>query len=163
MQCPSCRNEIADNQFYCPVCRASVYSYTPENSPGGGKRKGKLPGRWLLEALLILILIGVGIVLARAIKWKELMNNFLPGFVTAPAENSGTAPGSPPASSGKKSAAKPVKSPEEKPPADPNKPTSTESVRDMNQKIEEFPAPGESKPTPKPTAQPTPKPPSNNN
>ncbi|MFN0110881.1 MAG: hypothetical protein ACKVZH_18630 [Blastocatellia bacterium] len=162
MQCPSCRNEIAENQFYCPVCRASVYSYTPENSPGNvSKSQVGRAGQRLLEVLLILIFIGVGIVLARAIKWKELINNFLPGFVTAPAENSGTAPSSQPASSGKKSAAKAVKSPEEKP-VEPTEPAPTESVRDLKQKIEELPASAESKPTPKPTAQPTPKPPSNN-
>ncbi len=171
MQCPSCRSEISDNQFYCPVCRASVYSYTPENTRTiGGSQVGRA-GKRLLDLLLLLILIGAGIVIGRAIKWKELFGNFLPGVVTSPATKSerGTSasPNSSPSQSGKQrtpETSKDSSKPSGEKPADPAKPASSESVRDLKQKIEELPASsstgssGETKPTPKPT----PKPPSSN-
>lgn len=175
MQCPSCRSEISENQFYCPVCRASVYSYTPENSrsAGSGGQVGRA-GKRLLDVLLLLILIGAGIVIGRAIKWNELLSNFLPGFQAQPATKPERQPTSSPNSSssnssGKQRASEPSKDSSKtsgEKPADSAKPASAESVRDLKQKIEELPESGlsgETKPTPKPTTQPTPKPPSSNN
>lgn len=160
MQCPSCRSEIPDNQFYCPVCRASVYSYTPENVRSTNTRVERA-GKRLLEVLLVLILIGIGIVLARAIKWNELVSNFLPGAVTAtPTPKSDHPQNSQTDSSGKRKATD-SSSPKtgEKKSADSPKPASAEST---SVKKEE-PSKSESKPAPKPEGQPTPKPPSSNN
>lgn len=171
MQCPSCRSEITDNQFYCPVCRASVYSYTPENSPGSvGKSQVGRAGKRLLDLLLLLVLVGAGIVIGRAIKWNELLSNFLPGYQAPSATKPERQPASGPNSSGKQRASEASKDsskPSGEKSADSTKPASAESVRDLKQKIEELPSSsspgssGETKPTPKPTAQPTPKPPSN--
>lgn len=75
MRCPKCQTDVPDGHFYCPNCRVSIYGYLPE---GGIANGGKLEraGRRLLDLLLLLALIGGGIVLARAIKWKELLNSF---------------------------------------------------------------------------------------
>lgn len=166
MRCPSCQNEISDNQFYCPICRASVYSYTPENarSFGSGSQVGRA-GKRLLEVLLLLILICVGVVIGRSIKWNELLNTFLPGLQITPAAKSERGPSPSPSSSsgsaGKhrspESSKNPSKESVEKP-ADSAKPAAPDKVRDPKQKTDEVPASGETRPTPKPT--PTPKPPS---
>lgn len=171
MQCPSCRSEITDNQFYCPVCRASVYSYTPENTRTIGSSQVGRAGKRLLDLLLLLILIGAGIAIGRAIKWNELLGNFLPGYQAPSATKSERQSSSSPNSSGKQreseSSKDSSKTSVEKS-SDSAKPAPAESVRDLKQKIDELPAPsssgssGETKPTPKPTTKPTPKPTSSN-
>ncbi len=158
MQCPSCRSDIPDNQFYCPVCRASVYSYVPENSRSLSGGRLERAGKRLLEVFLFLILVGIGVVLARAIKWKDLLSGLLPATVTTATPKPDR---SQPDSSGKRKVtdSSPSKASEGKS-ADSAKPVSEESTSDKKPKEE--PPSGESKPTPKPTAQPTPKPPANN-
>lgn len=150
MQCPSCRNDIPDNQFYCPICRASVYSYVPENMRTTNSRVERA-GKRLLEVLLFLILIGIGVVLARAIKWNELLSGILPGATSStpkPEPSSGSA--------GKRGSSNSSKASQGKP-ADAVKSASTESADDK--KPAEAPSSSESKPAPKPVGQPTPKPP----
>ena len=152
MQCPSCRSEIPENQFYCPICRASVYSYVPENVRSTGSRVERA-GKRLLEVLLFLILVGVGVVLARAIKWKELLGGVLPAAATAPTPKSEHSQTSQADSSGKRKATNSSSSKDaEEKPADSAKPASSESADGKKE-----PSAGESKPTLKPTAQPTPK------
>ena len=152
MQCPSCRSEIPENQFYCPVCRASVYSYVPENVRSTGSRVERA-GKRLLEVLLFLILVGVGVVLARAIKWKELLGGVLPAAATTPTPKSEHSQTSQADSSGKRKATNSSSSKDaEEKPADSAKPASSESAGGKKE-----PSASESKPTPKPTAQPTPK------
>lgn len=72
MRCPSCQNDIPENQFYCPICRAAVYSYVPESTQ---KKSGMLEraGRRLLDLLILMALIGAAVFLARQIKWNELL------------------------------------------------------------------------------------------
>lgn len=150
MQCPSCRNDIPDNQFYCPICRASVYSYVPENMRTTNSRVERA-GKRLLEALLFLILIGIGVVLARAIKWNELLSGILPG-----ATSSTPKPESSSGSSGKRGSSNSSKASEGKP-ADAVKSASTENAGDK--KPTEAPSSSETNPAPKPVVPPTPKPP----
>ncbi|MBS1790272.1 MAG: hypothetical protein JST85_21285 [Acidobacteria bacterium] len=158
MQCPSCRSEIPDNQFYCPVCRASVYSYVPENVRSTGSRVERA-GKRLLEVLLFLILVGVGVVLARAIKWKELLGGVLPAATTAPSPKS-EHPQTSQADSANKRKAATTPSPKaaEEKSADPSKSVSAESTGEKKGS-----SANEPKPTPKPATQPTPKSSSNNN
>lgn len=150
MQCPSCRNDIPDNQFYCPICRASVYSYAPENARKYTNSRVERAGKRLLEALLFLILIGIGVVLARAIKWNELLNNFLPGVATTtPTPKSNQPQTSQSESSGKRKATEPTATPKEK---NAKSPDSTENSTEKKENA----ATGS-----KSATQPTPKPPLN--
>lgn len=148
MQCPSCRSDIPDNQFYCPVCRASVYSYVPENSRSSSGGRLERAGKRLLEVFLFLILVGIGVVLARAIKWKDLLGGILPATATSstpkPEPSSGSA--------GKRGSSTASKASEGKS-NDAAKPASAENTGDKKPKEES--SSSESKPTPKPT--PTPK------
>ncbi len=161
MQCPSCRSDIPDNQFYCPICRASVYSYVPENSRSSSGGRLERAGKRLLEVFLFLILVGIGFVLARAIKWKDLLSGVLPAAATTATPKPDRPQSSQPDSPGKRKAtdSSPSKASEGKS-ADSVKSATAESTSDKKPKEE--PSSSESKPTPKPTIQPTPKPPANN-
>jgi len=147
MRCPKCQADVPEGHFYCPNCRVSVYGYVPEGWKSNG---GKLEraGRRLLDLVLLLALIGGGVVLARAIKWKELLNGF-----TSSAEVSPSAKPDPSGHSSKHR----VKASDQAPSEAPSK-SSTESVPDSKPKIEEPPSKTETQPAAKPTATPTPKP-----
>ena len=144
MRCPSCQNDIPENQFYCPVCRAAVYSYVPESSQ---KKRGLLEraGRRLLDLLIIVALVGAAVFLARQIKWNELLG------VVKPAAESPT-PAKTERSSGKQNQAS-TSSQKKTEPAD-----TSAKTQEAAPKTDEAPVPGETKPTAKPTATPTPKP-----
>ena len=85
MRCPKCQVDVPDGHFYCPSCRVSVYNYAPEGRLAGSRLERA--ARRLLDLLLLLALIGGGIVLARAIKWKELLNNFNSSAEATPSVN----------------------------------------------------------------------------
>ncbi|MBL8186956.1 MAG: hypothetical protein JNK38_03060 [Acidobacteria bacterium] len=148
MRCPSCQNEIPSNQFYCPICRASVYTYVPENTQ---KKGGMLEraGRRVLDLLILAVLVGVAVVLARQIKWNELM-----GIAKPPAEKA--SPAKAERSSGKQNQAS----------ANTQKRTEASGVSSESPNTKEAkPASDDSsapattpKTTPKPTATATPKP-----
>lgn len=142
MQCPSCRNDIPDNQFYCPICRASIYSYAPENARTAKNSRVERAGKRLLEVLLFLILAGIGIVLARAIKWNELLGGILPAAATSSTPKPDSS-----GSSGKRGSSASSKASEGKT-ADAAKPASPENAGDKKPKEES--ASDNPKPTPTP-------------
>ncbi len=148
MRCPSCQNEIPSNQFYCPICRASVYTYVPESTQ---KKGGMLEraGRRLLDLLILAVLVGAAVVLARQIKWNELMGNAKPSAEKASpakADRTTAKQNQTSANTQKRTEASAVS-------AEP------ESANKAKPKSEELPATAtESKPTPKPAATATPKP-----
>lgn len=148
MLCPKCQTNVPEGHFYCPNCRASVYNYAPDNSWSNGSILERA-GRRLLDLLIILILIGGGVVLGRAIKWKELLNGFKPTTEASPAPKRDSHTGSP----SKRHAASPSPTPQEK--TDPTaKSPSAESARDLPQKIEELSKPDEIRRTRKPSPPP---------
>jgi hypothetical protein len=151
MRCPKCQTEVPDGHFYCPNCRVSIYGYLPE---GGMLTGGKLEraGRRLLDLLLLLVLIGGGIVLARAIKWKELLNSFNSSAEVSPSikpeqSSSGRA-------TKRRATATSTQSQEES--GNTAKSSSTEVSPDPKSSIEKPPSKSESQPILKPTATPTP-------
>lgn len=148
MRCPSCQNEIPSNQFYCPICRASVYTYVPEST----QKKGGMferAGRRLLDLLILAVLVGVAVVLARQIKWNELM-----GIAKPPAEKA--SPAKTERNSGKQNQASANTQKRTEASAVSSEP---ESAKEAKPKSEESPAAAtEPKPTPKPAATATPKP-----
>ena len=150
MRCPKCQTDVPDGHFYCPNCRVSVYGYIPEGARANG---GKLEraGRRLLDLLLLLALIGGGIVLARAIKWKELLNSVNPSAEVSPSTK--PEPSLPGHSSKHRTANAPAQSPSEAPSK-----SATETAPDAKPKTEEPPSKSAPQPTAKPTATPTPKP-----
>ncbi|MEP7338355.1 MAG: hypothetical protein ABI977_11525 [Acidobacteriota bacterium] len=150
MRCPKCQTNVPDSHFYCPNCHASVYGYIPEGAKanGGGLERA---GRRLLDLFLILLLIGGGIVLGRAIKWKELLNSVNPSAEVSPSVKSGPAL---PGHSSKRRAANPSsQSPSEAPGK-----SATETVPAAKPKTEEPSSKSEIQPTAKPTVTPTPRP-----
>ena len=153
MRCPKCQTDVPDGHFYCPNCRVSIYGYSPE---GGMANGGKLEraGRRLLDLLLLLALIGGGIVLARAIKWKELLNSFNSSAEVSPSvkreqSSSGRA-------TKRRATTTSTQSQEES--GKIAKPSPTEGSPDPKSNIEKPSSKSEPQPTPKPTATPTPKP-----
>ena len=151
MRCPKCQTDVPDGHFYCPNCRVSIYGYLPEGSMTGG---GKLEraGRRLLDMLLLLALIGGSIVLARAIKWKELLNSFHSSAEVSPL-------GKPERSSSgqqTKRRATNASTQSQVESGNPAKPSSTESLPDPKASNEKKPSKSEPQPTPKPTATPIP-------
>ncbi len=151
MRCPKCQTDVPEGHFYCPNCRASIYGYLPEDGMAMG---GKLEraGRRLLDLLLLLALIGGGIVLARAIKWKELLNSF-----------NSSAEVSPSAKPEQSSPSKPTKrrvtntsTQSQIESGSITKPPSTEVLPDPKLNIEKPSSKSETQPPSKPTATPTP-------
>jgi len=150
MRCPKCQTDVPDGHFFCPNCRVSVYGYIPEGARANGGRLERA-GRRLLDLFLLLALIGGGIVLARAIKWKELLNSVNPAAEVSPsAKSEPTLPGHSPK---RRAASASAPSSSEAPSK-----SATEPALDAKPKIEEQPSKGDPKPTIKPTAAPTPKP-----
>lgn len=152
MRCPNCQTEIPEGHFYCPKCQVLVYNYLPPGAkPNGGRLERA--GRRLLDLLLILILIGGGVVLARAIKWKELWNNINPSAEVSPSPKPER--GSPASSPAKRRNANSTQTTAETQ-GNSSKSDSAESGRDVKQKPEESASPANTRPTPKPTATPNP-------
>lgn len=146
MRCPSCQNDIPDNQFYCPICRASVYTYVPENTQKKGGRLERA-GRRLLDLLILVVLIGAAVLLARQIKWNELL-----GIARPPAENS--SPAKTERNSGKQNQNSTNTQKRTETSASSSDP---ENAKETQPKSEDSPATTtESKTTPKPTATPKP-------
>ncbi len=155
MRCPNCQTDVPEGHFYCPGCQASIYSYMP---PEGWKSKGgrlERAGKRLFDVVIILFLIGAGVVLARAIKWKEVFNGFKPVAESTPSVQ--TERDSSGGSSSKRRKANSPGSQSQEANENSSKPASAESVRELKQKIEELPSSEEAKPTPKPTATAKPK------
>lgn len=147
MRCPKCQTDVPDGHFYCPNCRVSVYNYAPEGWKAAGGRLERA-GRRLLDLVLLLALIGGGVVLARAIKWKELLNGFNSSAEVSPSAKPEPSPSAHPAK--RRAANASAQSPSEAPAK-----SSAETTPDSKSKEE----PSKSEPTtPKPTATPTPKP-----
>jgi len=144
MRCPSCQNDIPDNQFYCPICRASVYTYVPESTQKKGGRLERA-GRRLLDLLILVVLVGAAVLLARQIKWNELL-----GIAKPPAEN--TSPAKTERNSGKQNQNSTNTQKRNEAPASSSE---LESAKETQPKSEDSPATTtESKTTPKPTATP---------
>lgn len=149
MRCPSCQNDIPDNQFYCPICRASVYSYVPESTQ---KKGGKLEraGRRLLDLLILVALVGAAVFLARQIEWNELLGLKPATETSSPAKTErkqNQAAATSPNSQKKSEASTPSTSSDE-----------MENAKESKPKSEDPPATTEPKATPKPAATATPKP-----
>jgi hypothetical protein len=151
MRCPKCQTSVPDGHFFCPNCHVSVYSYMPESGRIGGGRLERA-GRRLLDLLLLLVLIGGGVVLARAIKWKELWNNFNPSAeVSAPAR-----PEQPPSGHATKRRAASAPTRPQGESADSSNQASGEGAPDPKSKVEGTSSKSEPQPATKPTATPTP-------
>lgn len=157
MRCPSCQYDVPEGHFYCPSCQTLISSYAPASKESGRGRIERAAKR-LLDLALLLVLVGAGVLLARAINWKEVFNGFKPLVENAP--SAGTNRDSSGASSSRKHSSKVSNKPEEKNNESSKQSGSAESVRDLKQKIEELPA-DEPRPNVKPSATPTPKPASN--
>ena len=153
MRCPKCQTDVPEGHFYCPNCRGSIYGYLPE---GGMTNGGKLEraGRRLLDLLLLLALIGGGIVLARAIKWKELLNSFNSSAEVSPSVKPEQS--SPGRATKRRAANTATKSQEES--GNIAKPSSTEGSPDPKSNVEKPSSKSTPQPATKPTATPTPKP-----
>lgn len=149
MRCPSCQNDIPENQFYCPICRAAVYSYVPESTQ---KKRGMLEraGRRLLDLAILAVLIGAAVVLAKAIKWNELL-----GLKSATQVSPSTKPDRNSGSSGKQNKASNDSQNSQK---KSETSAASDSPKEPSQKADEVSAPSDSKPAAKPTATATPKP-----
>ena len=151
MRCPKCQTDVPDGHFYCPNCRASIYGYMPESGMMGG---GKLEraGRRILDILLLLALIGGSIVLARAIKWKELLNSFNSSAEVSPSVK----PERPSSGQQTKRRATTTSTPSQAESENTAKPSSTESLPDPKPASEKPPSKNEPQSSSKPTATPTP-------
>lgn len=147
MRCPSCQNDIPDNQFYCPICRASVYSYVPESTQKKGGRLERA-GRRLLDLLILAVLVGAAVFLARQIKWNELLGLKPATETSSPAKSERKQNQSPTTSQNapKKSEAS----------SSSTSSTEADSPKESKPKSEDLPAANESNPAPKPTATPKP-------
>lgn len=146
MRCPKCQTNVPDGHFYCPNCRVSIYGYIPEGAKASGGRLERA-GRRLLDLFLILALIGGGIVLARAIKWKELLNSVSPSAEVSPSVKSEPAL---PGHSSKRRAANPSSQSSSDTPGK----SATGAVPDAKPKTEEPSSKSEAKPTVTPTPKP---------
>ena len=151
MRCPKCQTSVPDGHFFCPNCHVSVYGYIPESGRMNGGRLERA-GRRLLDLLLVLVLIGGGVVLARAIKWKELWNNFNPSAeVSAPAKPEQSPSGH---ATKRRSASTTTRLQGES--AETSKQASGEGTPDPKPKVEGTSSKSETQPAPKPTATPAP-------
>ena len=148
MRCPSCQHAVPEGHFYCPSCRISIYSYVPEGAQFKGGRLERA-GKRLLDLLLVLLLIGAGIVLARTIKWKEVVNGFKPVAEVSPSAKPEREAAS---SSGKRRTASASAQGAPETPTKSSKPASAESGNDLKQKTEEPASTDKTRPTPKPAS-----------
>ena len=74
MECPKCRSEVVDWHYYCSNCHALVNDVDPD----AGKSKQSLverAGARLLNLLVVAFVIGLIVLMARAIKWGDLVNS----------------------------------------------------------------------------------------
>ncbi|MGE0882885.1 MAG: hypothetical protein AB7P14_05035 [Blastocatellales bacterium] len=157
MRCPNCQTDVPEGHFYCPGCQVPIYSYVPSNQKSKGGRIERA-GKRLVDLILILVLIGAGVVLARAIKWKEVFNGFKPVVESSPSAKPERDASGGLSSKRRKASSDPQQQGSHE---ETSKPASAESVRELKQKIEELPSSDETRPIPKSVATPTPKP-SNN-
>ncbi|MGH9839543.1 MAG: PEGA domain-containing protein [Blastocatellia bacterium] len=139
MKCPQCRSEVADWHFYCANCHALV------NDPDPSAAKAvegmvERAGRRLLDLLFGIFIVGLLILMARTIEWKNLLRA-IQGNASYPAETKG-------GHNGRKNP-EPSRGPDDSNQnaggtggRDGNgKNRKAESVRSMPQTIEELPSP----------------------
>ncbi len=156
MQCPRCQTEVSDWHFYCPNCRTLVQGYgLDEEKP----RRGKIErvGARVLNVVAGIFIIGVLVLMGRAVQWKELFNAIrgdtgVSADATSPKAERASRTRAPAAQRGDSSPT-PAKTAAS---VRPGKSPAVESVRAMQQKIEELPAVEEQPqaPVPKPPASP---------
>lgn len=143
MRCPKCQSDVPEGHSYCSKCRISVRDHVLDNprpSQSGIDRAGKR----VLDLLILLVLLGGGVLLARSIHWKELLNGVKPtGRVSQSAQQEREAqPGSP----AKRGGARSSRTSKEKP-ASPAKPATSDSEEE---KAKEIPPAKEEQPRPNP-------------
>jgi hypothetical protein len=155
MRCPKCRTEVSDWHFYCPNCHTLIGDYSPSGGKAGSGMVERA-GMRLVNLILAALVISALVLMARAIKWNDLMTQM--GLsrrdAGAPTEvKKEQTPRSNPSNARRKenSPAAPASMDTGKP----EKKNGAESVREMPHKIEEL-SPTEASPSPpKPTPTPT--------
>ncbi len=155
MQCPKCQTEVSDWHFYCPNCRAQVQDYTPENKK---PQRGKIErvGARVLDVLVGIFIIGVLVLMARAVQWKELFDAIRGNTdVSADVPSNSKIKRSSRAgtSAGQRDDSLPAPAKTEEAVRE-EKSAAIESVRAMPQKIEELPSVEDQPQPPKPPASP---------
>ena len=73
MKCPYCKSEVVDWHFYCPNCHALVNDYDPQT---GKTNQGLVErvGKRLLDLIIALFIIGLLVMMARAIRWGDFFD-----------------------------------------------------------------------------------------
>src|SRR5262249_8278201 len=137
MQCPKCHSEVADWHSYCSNCHALM----TDGDPDEGKSKRSLverAGERLLNLLAAVVITGLLVLMAGAIKWGDL-------FAAIRGETNSVVE----AKRGRAVPANPSTDRRPDPSSSPKHPESSdrtiksgkvESVRSLQQKIEELPS-----------------------
>lgn len=143
MRCPKCKTDVPDGHSYCTKCRTLLHDYAPEDAEPTETTVSRA-GKRFFDLLILVVLIAGGIVLGRAIQWKQVLTGFKPTAAASPSPKQGRSQNSAPAKH--KSARSSSQTPQEKS-VEPARPASAESKS-------EKPAPpsaaDEDRPAPKP-------------
>lgn len=140
MLCPNCQTEVSNWQFYCPQCRTSLQDY---QDFGRSSRRQSFDrvGAHLINLILVLLLLGGSVLVARQIDWKELKAMFKDPGAGVRTDTPGRKPDK--SKPGDRRRRVKTESSAQKSDVNASQATSVESVRRLPQKIEELPSPEE--------------------
>lgn len=142
MRCPKCKTDVPDGHSYCTQCRTLLYDYAPEDAAPMETAVSRA-GKRVFDLLILVVLIAGGVVLGRAIQWKQLLTGFKPAAVS-PSPRQGKSPTN---ASARHSATRSSSPAAQEKPVEPSKPASAES---KSEKPESTAPADEIRPAPKP-------------
>jgi cytoskeletal protein RodZ len=122
MRCPKCKTDVPDGHSYCTQCRTLLYDYAPEDAAPTETAVSRA-GKRLFDLLILVVLIAGGVVLGRAIQWKQILTGFKPAAVS-PSPRQGKSQTN---ASAKHSAARSSSQASQEKSEEPSKPASAES------------------------------------
>lgn len=88
MRCPKCKTDVPDGHSYCTKCRTLLYDYSPDDGELVETAVSRA-GKRLFDLLILVVLIAGGIVLGRAIQWKQILTGFQPATAVSPSPKQG--------------------------------------------------------------------------